>query len=69
MSAISGSHDSCLHAASASLAMGSFQDGQTAKARSGYRVQSLPLGHGHALRFFLEPPVFPGRRRGTTSNS
>ena len=27
-------------------AEGSFQAGQTAKALSGYRVQSLPEGHG-----------------------
>jgi len=29
------------------VARGGFRDGQTAKARKGRRVQSLPVGRGH----------------------
>lgn len=35
------------------VAEGGFHGGQTAKARTGHRVQSLLLGFGHSMRAFF----------------
>ena len=41
------------------VARGGFRDGQTAKARKGRRVQSLPVGRGHQLKVAHRSKEYP----------